>query len=134
VPNYDDLLGEAQARLREQEENSNEELGERVALERGEHFLGRWRGEITMHTKDGDSFPVYGLWDSEGQPRFHYRNAALADEIAECNPAIGDVIVIVRGEEDYEFEFEGESRTKHRYAVRTRSSSEPLPGKAEIPF
>ena len=61
VSDYADLLGQATARLSEQDENGNDELGEPVALERGEHFLGRWRGEITMHTKDGDAFPVYRL-------------------------------------------------------------------------
>jgi hypothetical protein len=129
----EDLLEQAQARLQELEQlGDGGDLGDRVELEPGEHFAGRFRGEATMHTKDGDSFPVIALWDAAGSFRFHYRNAALVEELVECDPAVGDELVIVRGE-DYAFEVDGEPRTKHPYAVRTRASSDPLPGGGEAP-
>jgi hypothetical protein len=129
----EDLLMQAQARLRELEGlGDGGDLGDRVELEPGEHFAGRFRGEATMHTKDGDSFPVIALWDAAGNLRFHYRNAALVEELVECDPAIGDELAIVRGE-DYAFEVNGDPRTKHRYAVRTRPSANPLPGGGEEP-
>jgi hypothetical protein len=129
----DDLLEQAQARLQELEEADNgDELGDRIELAPGEHFRGRWRGEAVMRTKDGDSFPVFALWDADGKPRFHYKNAALVPEVDESRPEIGDEIVVVRGE-DREFEAQGEQRRMHRYAVRTRASSESLPGQAAAP-
>jgi hypothetical protein len=129
----EDLLAQAQARLQELEQlGDGGDLGDRVELESGEHFAGRFRGEATMHAKDGDSFPVIALWDEDGGLRFHYRNAALVEELLECDPAIGDELVIVRGQ-DYAFEVNGEPRTKHRYAVRIRPSPDPLPGRGEQP-
>jgi hypothetical protein len=123
----DDLLEQARERLRELEETAVDELGDRIELQPGQHFLGKWRtDEVSMRTKDGETFTVYGLWDVEGKPRFHYRNAALVVEIEANRPSVGDAIVIVRGE-DREFEVDGEKRTVHRYAVRCRSSSIPLP-------
>jgi hypothetical protein len=129
----DDLLEDARARLHELEEaDDGHELGDRIALAPGEHFGGRWRGEAVMRTKEGDTFPVFALWDADGRPRFHYKNAALVIEVDESRPEVGDEIVIVRGE-DREFEAQGEQRRMHRYAVRAKPSSEPLPGQAAAP-
>jgi hypothetical protein len=69
---------------------------------------------------------VFGLWDQDGKPRFHYKNAALQDEIDAARPGVGDEIVIVRGE-DREYEVDGETRRAYRYAVRCKPSSAPLP-------
>jgi hypothetical protein len=118
VPDTDELLEQAQARLRElEEQDDGDELGDRVELAPSEHFRGRWRGEAVMRTKEGDTFPVFALWDADGKPRFHYKNAALLVEVDESRPGIGDEIVIVRGE-DREYEAQGE---------------EPLPGQAAPP-
>jgi hypothetical protein len=129
--NQGDLLEEARKRLEELEEIGNDELGERIELDPGEYFRGRWRAdELVMRTKEGDEFPVYGLWDANGKPRFHYRNAALVAEIDAAKPAIGDEIVLVRGE-DRSFETKGgELRTMHRYAVSTKPCDDPLPAEA----
>jgi len=129
----DDLLEQAQARLQElEEQDDGDELGDRIELAPGEYFRGRWRGEAVMRTKEGDTFPVFALWDFDGKPRFHYKNAALVLEVDESRPGVGDEIVIVRGE-DREYETQGEQRRMHRYAVRTKSSSEQLPGQAAAP-
>ena len=125
----DALLAEARQRLQELEAIEPDELGERVDLEPGGHFVGRWRGEATMRTKGGEAVSVYALWDQDGKPRFAYKHAALVAEIEENRPEIGDEIVIVRGE-DREFEAQGEQRRMYRYAARVRPSSEPLPGQA----
>jgi hypothetical protein len=129
VSGADDLLKQARERLRELEETEPDELGQRVELAVGDYFQGRWRGEGTMKTKEGDTFPVYLLWDREGKARFHYRNAALVDEIDAAQPSIGDEIVIVRGE-DREYEVEGETRRAYRYAAKVQPSSAPLPALA----
>jgi hypothetical protein len=130
--NPDDLLEQARARLRELEENGDgDELGDRVELAIGDYFQGRYRGEVFMRTKEGDELPVVALWDDAGRNRFHYRNAALVAELDAARPDVGDEIVIVRGE-DVSFEKGGEQRTMHRFAIRTRPSSEPLPGNAQL--
>jgi hypothetical protein len=138
--NTDDLLEQARARLRElEEQDTGDELGERVALAPGDYFRGRFRGEATMVNKEGERIPVVALWDLDGRLLFHYRNASLVAELDASRPEIGDEIVIVRGE-DVEFEAQGGQRTMHRYAVRVRPSTEPLPGEAaqdedsEFPF
>jgi hypothetical protein len=128
VSDADDLLERARERLRELEETAVDELGDRVELQPGEHFRGRWRAdEVSMRTKNGETFSVYGLWDAEGKPRFHYRNAALADEIDSVRPNVGDEVLILRGEKDREFELDGETKKAHRYAVRCKPSTAPLP-------
>jgi hypothetical protein len=137
----DDLLEQARARLRElEEQDTGDELGERVELGPGGYFRGRFRGEATMVNKEGERIPVVALWDVDGRHRFHYRNAGLVAELDASRPDVGDEIVIVRGE-DVEFEAQGEQRRMHRYAVRVKPSSEPLPGAAaaqdeddEFPF
>jgi hypothetical protein len=121
---FDDLLAEARQRLEAASEG--DELGERVELRPGEHFHGRWRERVSMHTRDGDTIEVLGLWDDDGKARFHYENAALLEELADGEPGIGDEVVIIRGE-DYSFEVAGETRTKYRYAIRWRPGSAPLP-------
>lgn len=128
--NPDALLEQARARLRELEEQADtgDELGERITLEPGEHFLGRYRGEAEMRTRDGETITVFAFWDSNGGKRFHYQNAALVHEIDAAKPAIGDDVVLVRGE-DREFEVQGEQRTMHRFAVRSRPNPNPPPGK-----
>jgi hypothetical protein len=128
----DELLEQARARLRELEELSDEagELGERVALLPGDHFRGRWRSDgLEMRTKEGETLLVYGLWDEGGKRRFHYQNAALIVEVEAARPAVGDEVVIVRGE-DRSFETQDELRTMHRYAVSSKPCPEPLPEEA----
>jgi hypothetical protein len=131
VSNTDDLLEQARARLRELEEQADtgDELGERITLEPGQHFLGRYRGEVEMRTRDGETIAVLGFWDQEGRKRFHYKTAGLVMEFDADPVAIGDDVVLVRGE-DREFEAQGELRTMHRFAVRSKSSPDPLPGDA----
>jgi hypothetical protein len=122
----DDLLTEARRRLQEieKEDENGGELGERIDLNELESFVGRWRGEGTMRSKEGDSFDVYLLWDEEGQRRFHYRNARLVWEIDAAKPSIGDEIAIVRGTD---LPAQGDFNPTQRFAVRTRSCSDPLP-------
>jgi hypothetical protein len=136
-----DLLEQARARLRgfEGKDNESDDLGERVQLAPGDHFLGRYRGEAIMVNKEGDQIPVVALWDADGRHRFHYRNASLVSELDAARPEVGDAIAIVRGE-DRSFEAKGgELRTMHRYAVSTKPSTEPLPNgsvdsDADVPF
>jgi hypothetical protein len=127
--NPDELLEQARARLRELEEQADAggELGERITLEAGAHFLGRFRGEVEMRTRNGETITVFAFWDGNGGKRFHYQNAALGHEFDAAKPAVGDDIVIVRGE-DREFEVQGEQRTMHRFAVRSKPNPAPLPG------
>jgi hypothetical protein len=137
-----DLVEQARARLRELERGDDEadELGERVELQPGDYFLGRWRSDaLVMRTRDGEAVPVFGLWDFDGRRRFHYKSAALVAEIDAFKPAVGDTVAIVRGQ-DVQFEKDGEQRRMHRYAVRVKPNSEPLPeggapeGDDDVPF
>jgi hypothetical protein len=127
---WEELLSEARARLTEPEGQGGGELGDRVELDEGEHFLGRWRGTGVMNTRAGEQLEVFTLWDQDDRPRFHYRNTNLVEEIAAANPSIGDEIVIVRGN-DVAFEKQGERRTMKRFAVRARPSTKPLPAGAQ---
>jgi hypothetical protein len=124
---HGDLLEEARARLHELEEAAGDELGDRVELEPGEHFAGRYRGQLTMRTKDGDQVMVVGLWDASSRPRFMYRRTALAAELEETRPSIGDEIVIVRGDDRVWETADGEPRRMYRYSVAVRPSTEAPP-------
>jgi hypothetical protein len=129
----DDLLEEARARLRELEELGGDELGDRVELEPGDHFAGRYRGELTMRTKDGDQVAVVGLWGADARSRFMYRPTMLAAELEETRPNVGDRIVIVRGDDRVWETADGEARRMHRYSVAVRPSTEPLRGAVTPP-
>jgi hypothetical protein len=122
----DDLLDQARQRLEElEEEGEADDLGERVELDELDTFLGRWRGEGVMRTKERGSVDVYLLWDRDGAKRFHYRNTRLVWEIEDLKPQIGDEIAIVRGED---LEAQGDRNPTQRYAVKIRPCSDPLPG------
>jgi hypothetical protein len=129
----DELLEQARRRLDELEEAADE-LGERIELAPGEHFLGRFRGAATMVNKEGETIEVVGFWDEQGRPRFHYRNAAIVAELDALAPLeIGAEIVLIRGE-DHHFETkDGQPRTMHRYSMAARPSSQPLPGAESKP-
>ena len=60
------------------------EWGYRIALDEGEHFTGRWRGETTDPDnvdKDGNPRRIYLLWDEAGTSCFSRNYTSLAREI-----------------------------------------------------
>lgn len=132
---YDEMLAEANKRLAEQE-GGGSNLGDRVELDEGGNFSGRYRGATMLSTANGER-TAYLFWDASGAERFEWESAGLAEEMDEAGPQVGDKIAIVRGP-DYNFEVNGEPRSKKKYAVAVRASEEPLPaGKAagdDIPF
>ena len=81
----DELLERARRRLHELEE-ADDELGERIELAPGEHFRGRYRGTVTMTSREGDAVEVVGLWDEDGRPRFHYKTTAIISELDALAP------------------------------------------------
>jgi hypothetical protein len=130
----DELLAEARKRLGELEEKAAGELdwGDKLDLEPGDSFHGRFRGESTGRGKDGGEFGLVLFWDHDGKHRFTFVTAALRAELDTVRANVGDEIVVVRGD-DRAFEVHGEPRTMHRYAVATRPSDAPLPDESAPP-
>jgi hypothetical protein len=125
-PNWDALVAEAQQRLRDQdEENQNDDLGDAMRPEPEEYVQGRWRGTGVLHGKERDS-DVYLIWDREGRRGFLWQDAGLVKEVERENPQVGDEFVVLRGP-THEFEQDGEQRKKYPYALTCRPSTEPLP-------
>lgn len=115
----DDLIGRARENASERDEA---EWGNRVTLEVGDSFIGRWRGETTTQTDYGDQ-PVYLLWDDQGQPCFMYGGRKVLDRrIRSAGPIEGDSIAIFRGEDET-----SNGRTAHIFGVATVSNPDPLP-------
>lgn len=129
----DELLEQTRRRLQELEsrqEDDEVDWGERIELEPGDSFVGRWKGETEGRTKDGGAFTVYLFWDRDGKRRFMFQTARLGWEIRDLVPAVGDEIAVVRGTD---LPAQSGKNPTQRYAVRARPCSDPLPetGKAE---
>jgi hypothetical protein len=94
---WDELL--ARATERAEASPIPSEWGYRVALDEGDSFVGRWRGE----TEDPDNVDKQGrprriflLWDTDGQPAFSRSYAALNREVDRVRPNVGDRVAIAR--------------------------------------
>jgi hypothetical protein len=128
MSNGNELLTEARLRLQELEKQQPDDeidWGERIELEPGDSFVGRWRGDTTGRSKDGGTFTVYLFWDRDGSHRFMFSTTRLSWEIDDLKPTVGDEIAVVRGTD---LPAQSGKNPTQRYAVRTRPSSDPLPG------
>jgi len=128
----DELLTEARLRLQElEQQQADDEIdwGERVELEPGDSFIGRWRGDAIGRSKEGGAFTVYLFWDREGEHRFMFQTTRLGWEIDDLKPAVGDEIAVVRGTD---LPAQSGRNPTQRYAVRARPCSDPLPGEADV--
>jgi hypothetical protein len=106
----------------------DQEWGERVTLDPGDDFEGRWRGETTTPSEYGEQ-PVYLLWDRNGAERFLYGGRVTLDrKIRAANLVEGDSVFITRIEDDF-----ANGRTTHRYGVASEPNSDPLPSGPEEP-
>jgi hypothetical protein len=135
--NWDELLEQARAKLREQDE-VNAEIGADLTPEPDGHVAGRWRGIGQMTTKRG-LVDVYLLWArDDDRPGFVYQHARLVQEVEAEQPQLGDRVLILRGPTET-FEKDGESRTIYPYVLRREPCDDPLPGGTtgddqDIPF
>jgi hypothetical protein len=123
----DELLEQTRRRLQELEskqEDDEVDWGERIELDPGESFVGRWKGETEGRNKEGGTFIVYLFWDRDGKRRFMFQTARLGWEIRDLAPAVGDEIAVVRGAD---LPAQSGKNPTQRYAVRARPSSDPLP-------
>lgn len=106
------------------------EWGYRVALEVGESFVGRWRGETTDEDNEGKR--VFLLVDEDEELCYSRTYAALAREIDQAAPRVGWTIVIYRGDD-----YTGQQGTGYSFGVVAEPNAAPLPvGVADdgIPF
>jgi hypothetical protein len=126
---WDDLLTEAAERL--SRGSGHGEFGEWYELGAGEAFRGRWRGEGLMQTTDGER-RVFHVWDVNGDRRFLYAHARLAAEVNEQQPAIGDRVLVLRGEDERYTTKAGEERAVFPYAVAVRPCDDPLPSELSV--
>lgn len=115
---------EIQAMLAEAEEASAgesrpERFGYQIELAEGEHFPGRYREEDVDPAFDRI---VYLLLDEAGEPCFIRSRTVLEREFEKKRPAVGDRLVIARGEDG-----EGQRGTFHRYGLAVRPCSDPMP-------
>jgi hypothetical protein len=125
---FDDLLREAQEMLRERaDDDPNAALGDDMTPEPEQHFMGRWRGDGQMITKERGTIAVYLVWDRDGNPGFLYQTAKLVQEVETEQPQVGDEVLVLRGA-TREFETKGgELRKTFPYVLRKRECSDPLP-------
>ena len=122
----DDLLNQARENA---SERPDADWGERVTLEPGDSFLGRWRGQTSTASEYGEQ-PVYLLWDREGVERFLYGGRATLDrKIEQLAPGEGDEIAIYRESN----ETTDKGRTVHRYGVASQMTMEELPSGPKEP-
>jgi hypothetical protein len=125
---WDELLAEAHARLDELSNGAEgRELGDAIVLDVGEHWRGRWHGEGTLPTREGPR-SVYLVWNVDGSPGFFFQHSRLVQEVEEARPAIGDDVLVLRGEDVAWVTKEGDERTMFAYSVVVRRSDDPLPG------
>ena len=115
----DELLNQARENAAERDEN---EWGYRIALEVGDSFMGRWRGETVTPTDYGEQ-PVYLFWDGEDALCFLYGGKKVLDRrVRHAAPTIGDSIAIFRAEDETT-----NGRTAHIFGVAAVANSDPLP-------
>jgi len=116
----DDLLAQATENASKRDDSS---WGDRIVLEVGDSFSGRWRGETTTPSEYGEQ-PVYLLWNAEGEECFLYGGrVALDRQIRSASPGLGDDIAIARIEDE-----SSNGRTVHRFGVAVARNEEPMPG------
>jgi hypothetical protein len=124
---HGELLTEAQLRLQElekQQQDDEVDWGDRVELDPGDSFVGRWKGETEGRGKDGGTFTVYLFWDRDNKRRFMFQTTRLGWEIRDLAPQLGDEIAVVRGTD---LPAQSGKNPTQRYAVRSRPCSDPLP-------
>jgi hypothetical protein len=100
--------------------------GYRVALEEGDFFYGRWRGETVDELNSDDNGKprrIFLLWDEDEQLCFSRFYTALAREIDRAKPELGCSIAIYRGDD-----YVGQKGTGFTFGVVTEPSEKPLPG------
>jgi hypothetical protein len=116
-----DLLARAKERAESSPTPIPDEWGYRLALDEGEYFNGRWRGETV--DEENNNRRVFLLWDQEGQRCFSRFYVALAREIDRVKPEIGATIVIYRGDD-----YLGQHGPGYSFGVETEANRAPLPG------
>lgn len=126
---HDDLI--ARATERAEAPAIPEDWGYRVALEEGESFVGRWRGDSTDELNNNRR--IHLLWDQDGQRCFSRSYAALDREVDRLAPEVGAAVAIVRGSD-----YATAKGTGYSFGVETAPCGEPLPDPAaadgDIPF
>jgi hypothetical protein len=112
---------------------SDTEWGEGFTLDRGETFVGWWRGTDTWNGEHGAT-PVYLLRDRYGRDVFHWGGRAQLDKrIAKAAPQPGDRIAI-RRLEDAPPEAGRNPAWRVRVAVAPGEEAAPGAEDGSIPF
>ena len=121
----DDLI--ARAKERTEASPTPEEWGYRIALENGDHYLGRWRGDAV--DENNSNGPIYLAWDQDGEPCYSRHYAALERELDAVRPLeIGTTVVIARGD-NYRTKYDGPSDepSGFTFGVVAEPNESPLP-------
>jgi hypothetical protein len=119
----DDLISRAMGRA--EAPPTPEEWGQRITLNEGDAFVGRWRGEAI--DEDNDDRRVYLLWDEDGQPCYHRSYAALDREIDRIQPQPGETVAIARSN-DYRTQYDAEGETSGQsYGAEKEPNADPPP-------
>jgi|SRR6516165_770785 hypothetical protein len=114
----DDLIG--RARERAEASPVPDFWGYRLALEPGDAFVGRWRGETTDEANEDRR--VFLFWDEDEEVCFSRLYTALGREIDLAAPTRGCTIVIVRGDD-----YTAAQGTGYSYGVVSEANDRPLP-------
>jgi hypothetical protein len=118
------------AKARAESGGVDESWGERLELEEGETFVGRYRGS---DVDEKNSRTVWLFWDGAGELYWSRSYAALDREMDAASPAIGDRVAIHRGP-NYATQYDDEDGPKGRaFGVVCESSDEPRPAGSTAP-
>jgi len=110
----------SRAKERAEESPLPDTWGYRVALEEGDWFYGRWRGETV--DEQNDNRRIFLLWDEDEQPCFSRFYTALGREIDRVNPELGCTIAIYRSAD-----YIGPKGTGYSFGVEVEPNEAPLP-------
>lgn len=114
--NNNDLL----ERARRQAAQPFSQWGWRVALDPGDSFVGRWRGQTT--DTDNDDRPIYLLWGENNEACFIRHYAALGRAIEAEQPEVGDRVAIHRGDD-----YQSQNGTGYAFGIASEPCTEPIP-------
>jgi hypothetical protein len=100
-----------------------EEWGTAVSLEEDDEFVGRYRGRDT----DQRGNAIYLFWDEDGEPRFFWHAYRLEQGMESEKPAVGDTVLVFRGE-NYKTRFDEPGEASGiAYGVAVERNEAPLP-------
>jgi len=109
------------------EERDGGAWGYRIALEEGEAFSGRFRGEELVTGGEYGDQTLYLFWDGDGVNCYMRGHASLVRKMQSAEVTVGDDISVVRGAD-----YQSAGGTGYSYGVARAANSDPLPEPPDV--